>query len=125
MLKTLSQILKRAGNFDLVGTATDGCQALRSVSMLTPELVLMDMFEQHQNHVCQVATGLFSKAFRATANTERRLIEHEGGSAPQPNRPSDLNWKKLAIWSYAVFSFAALLFCVYIILAKCNGDWPF
>ena len=43
MLKTLSQILERAGNFDLVGTATDGCQALRYVSMLTPELVLMDV----------------------------------------------------------------------------------
>lgn len=42
MLKTLSQILERTGNFDLVGTATDGCQALRYVSMLTPELVLMD-----------------------------------------------------------------------------------
>ena len=43
MLKTLSQILERAGNFDLVGTATDGCQALRYVSMLSPELVLMDV----------------------------------------------------------------------------------
>jgi len=43
MLKTLAQILKEAGNFDLVGTATDGCQALRYVSMLSPELVLMDV----------------------------------------------------------------------------------
>ena len=42
MLKTLSQILERAGTFDLVGTAMDGCQALRYVSMLSPELVLMD-----------------------------------------------------------------------------------
>jgi len=43
MLKTLSQILERAGNFDLVGTATNGGQALRYVSMLSPELVLMDV----------------------------------------------------------------------------------
>ncbi len=42
MLKTLSQILERTDNFDLVGTAMDGCQALRYVSMLSPELVLMD-----------------------------------------------------------------------------------
>ena len=34
MLKTLSQILRGAGDFDLVGTATDGCQALRYVSMI-------------------------------------------------------------------------------------------
>ena len=43
MLKTLSQILERAGTFDLVGTATNGGQALRYVSMLSPELVLMDI----------------------------------------------------------------------------------
>ena len=42
MLKTLSQILEQAGKFDLVGSATDGAQALRYVSMLSPELVLMD-----------------------------------------------------------------------------------
>jgi len=83
------------------------------------------MIEQHQNHVHQVATCLFSKSFRATADTEQRLIEREGESAPRPNRPNDLNWKTLAIWSYVLFSFGALLYCVYIILAKCNGDWPF
>jgi len=51
MLKTLSQILERAGNFDLVGTATDGCQALRDVSMLTPELVLMDVHMERFNGI--------------------------------------------------------------------------
>jgi DNA-binding NarL/FixJ family response regulator len=43
MLKILAEILEEAGNFDLVGTATDGCQALHYVSMLSPELVLMDV----------------------------------------------------------------------------------
>jgi Response regulator containing a CheY-like receiver domain and an HTH DNA-binding domain len=43
MLKILAQILEAAGNFDLVGTATDGCKALRYVSMLSPDLVLMDI----------------------------------------------------------------------------------
>lgn len=43
MLKTLSQILEQDGNFDLVGTAMNGCQALRYVSMLSPELVLIDV----------------------------------------------------------------------------------
>ncbi len=42
MLKILAQILKEAGNFDLIGTATDGCQGLRQMSLLSPELVLMD-----------------------------------------------------------------------------------
>lgn len=42
MLKTLSQILERTEKFDLVGTAMNGSQALRYVSMLSPKLVLMD-----------------------------------------------------------------------------------
>ena len=43
MLKILSQTLEAAGDFDLVGTATNGRQALRYVSMLSPDLVLMDI----------------------------------------------------------------------------------
>ena len=51
MLKTLSQILEKAGNFDLVGTATDGRQALRHVTMLSPGLVLMDLHMPHLNGI--------------------------------------------------------------------------
>ena len=51
MLKVLSQILERIGNFDLVGTAMDGGQALRQVSMLSPELVLMDVHMPHLNGI--------------------------------------------------------------------------
>ena len=43
MLKILAQTLEEAGNFDLVGSATDAYQALRHVSALSPELVLMDI----------------------------------------------------------------------------------
>ena len=40
MLKLLAQILKQMANFDLVGTATNGGQALRQVSALSLDLVL-------------------------------------------------------------------------------------
>lgn len=43
MLKLLAQILKQMANFDLVGTATNGGQALRQVSALSLDLVLMDV----------------------------------------------------------------------------------
>jgi CheY-like chemotaxis protein len=42
MLKTLSRILEQTGNFDIVGSATNGSQALRCAAMLSPQLVLMD-----------------------------------------------------------------------------------
>lgn len=43
MLKLLSQILASEQGFVVVGSATDGCQALRHVSALRPELVLMGL----------------------------------------------------------------------------------
>jgi DNA-binding NarL/FixJ family response regulator len=41
MLKILAQTLQQAGDFRLVGAATDAYQALRYVSAFSPELVLM------------------------------------------------------------------------------------
>src|SRR6267378_5740761 len=49
MLKTLAQILALEGNFTLVGTATDGCQAVRQALTMEPELVLMDYRMPHLN----------------------------------------------------------------------------
>src|SRR5438552_15084198 len=49
MLKTLAQILALEGNFTLVGTATDGCQAVRQALTMEPELVLMDYRMPHVN----------------------------------------------------------------------------
>jgi DNA-binding NarL/FixJ family response regulator len=43
MLKVLARAVESAGNFELIGSATDGCQALRYVSLLSPELVLIDV----------------------------------------------------------------------------------
>jgi CheY-like chemotaxis protein len=42
ILKQLSLFLEKEGRFDVVGTATDGCQALRYARALSPELILMD-----------------------------------------------------------------------------------
>ena len=51
MLKTIAQILKQAANFDLVGTATNGLQALRQVSALSPDLVPMDVHLPYLNGI--------------------------------------------------------------------------
>ncbi len=56
---------------------------------------------------------------------ELRVPRAHPDSEPAEDRPSDLNWETLAIWGYTVLIFAALFFCIYIILAKCNGDWTF
>jgi DNA-binding NarL/FixJ family response regulator len=51
MLRILAEILQEAGKFELIGTASNGCQALRYVSMLSPELVLMDVHMPHLNGI--------------------------------------------------------------------------
>ncbi|MGO8674833.1 MAG: response regulator transcription factor [Limisphaerales bacterium] len=50
-LKALAQILELEGRFTLVGTATDGCQAIRRAFFLKPELVLMDYLMPHVNGI--------------------------------------------------------------------------
>ena len=51
MLKTYALILAAESNFTLVGTATDGRQALTSVLTLQPELVLLDIHMPHMNGI--------------------------------------------------------------------------
>jgi len=51
MLKTYERILALESGFTLVGTATDGRQALTSVLTLQPELVLMDIHMPHMNGI--------------------------------------------------------------------------
>ncbi len=45
-------------------------------------------------------------------------------NSPQ-DTPRDVDWVMVAIWGFAVFSFGALLFCLYGIHAKCHGGWGF
>ncbi len=50
-LKALARILLIEGNFPLVGTATDGCQAVRQAFILQPELILMDYDMPHMDGI--------------------------------------------------------------------------
>lgn len=48
---------------------------------------------------------------------------------PTTDRPLDkprcVDWVMVSFWSFVVFSFGALLFCLYVIHAKCYGGWRF
>jgi CheY-like chemotaxis protein len=61
MLRILSQILEGTGGFDVVGSAVDGWQALRSVLALSPQLVVMDFHLPHLNGMQATA---YIKAFK-------------------------------------------------------------
>ena len=51
MLKILAQTVEAAGDFELVGSATDGRQALRYISTLSPDLVLTDLHMPEVNGI--------------------------------------------------------------------------
>jgi len=51
MLKTYERVLALESGFTLVGTATDGRQALEAVLALEAELVLMDIHMPHMNGI--------------------------------------------------------------------------
>jgi hypothetical protein len=82
------------------------------------------MIALHRSNGQQITTTLLSNASRVTEESERSTIEHESENAPRPTESSHLNWGMLAIWSLVAFSFAAFLFCLWAISAKCRGDWP-
>lgn len=80
------------------------------------------VIECHRNNGHEVATHVFPGTCRLTDNSERRPIERESQSGPRWNRSSHLEWEILAVWIFAVFSFAALLFCLYVISEKCRAE---
>jgi hypothetical protein len=41
-----------------------------------------------------------------------------------PSKRGRSIWEQILIWCFVVFSFAALVLCIYIIKAKCEGNWP-
>ena len=52
-------------------------------------------------------------------------IARERAAALRPNGSSHDYWEIFAVWILAVFSFAALLYCLWSISAKCQVNQPF
>jgi hypothetical protein len=82
------------------------------------------MIALHRDNGQQITTALLSNASQVTEGAERSPVAHESENAPRYDESSHRNWEMLAIWSFVVFSFAAFLFCLWAISAKCRGDWP-
>ena len=82
MLKILAQSLKAVEGFDLVGTATDGRQALRYVSMLSPDLVLMDLHMPGLNGIQATRYSSVTKATAEDAGADA-FVSKEGNTRQQ------------------------------------------
>ncbi len=70
-------------------------------------------------------TEPFSRTPPVVQASERCPVGNERETGPRVEQTSHVNWAMLAIWSFTVFSFAALLICIYIMFAKCGGALPF
>ena len=83
------------------------------------------MIEYHRSYGHQVRTPVCSQTHRVIAKSERRPVGCESRSATRPDASRHPGWEMLAVWGLVVFSFAALLLCMYIISVKCHTGGPF
>ena len=70
----------------------------------------------------QPSSELFSEGHRAA---ERQPTEQERATTPPTDVASRLNWEVIVFWGFVVFSFAALIYALYVICAKSEGKSPF
>jgi hypothetical protein len=82
------------------------------------------MTELHPTNDHQSMREPFPTTRRVSESVERHSIAQTSDSTPLRNRFT-WNWEMIVIWGLVVFSFAALYFCLWVISAKCRGDWPY
>ena len=73
----------------------------------------------------RTAPGLPSETRRVTDHSGRYPAEQEGAAGPPADRANPLARELVLIWILVLLSWAALIFAVYAIRAKCEGTWPF
>ena len=73
----------------------------------------------------QAAGYALSRMLRRAEDVNRRPPARETTSVLLPDRSNHRSLEMLAVWGYVVFSFAALLFCTYVICVKCHTSSPF
>ena len=80
------------------------------------------MIALHRNNSQQMTPPLLSNASRLAEDSARSTIVHESENASRHTDSNRLNWEMLVIWGFVVLSFAALIFCIFILFAKCHSD---
>ena len=73
----------------------------------------------------QTAPDPPSEARRITDRSWQYPAAQNGGTCPPTDRANPLAWELIASWFLVLLSFAALLFAVYAIWAKCEGHSSF
>jgi hypothetical protein len=73
----------------------------------------------------QTAPDLPSETRRITDRLWQYPAEQDGGTRPPSDRANPLAWELIASWILVLLSFAALIFAVYVIWAKCEGHFSF
>jgi len=74
----------------------------------------------HESLILMTLVAVLLLASKWHDKPAHQPLNDEGACDPQRARRENF-----AIWTLVVVSFAALLFCAYIILAKCRGTSPF
>ena len=82
------------------------------------------MIEVNLNYRREHSTRLCSKRPGVIGDSSLLPIRQKGECATPRTRSCGPSWEMLALWSFVVFSFAALAFVVYVIWDKIRTDSP-
>ena len=73
----------------------------------------------------QSKTETHARGVDAILASHRSESLREPDTATPSDEPRCNRWELFALLSFIVLSFAGLIFCFYVIAAKCRGTWPF
>lgn len=62
---------------------------------------------------------------RSTDDSERLLVEQERPIGSPSSSAHRFDWEMFGIGSFLVFLFVGFFFALYVIWAKCNGNFPY
>ncbi len=60
-----------------------------------------------------------------TDHSERHPVDQEQATGSPSNRANRFAWEMFGIGSFLVFIFVGFFFALYVIWAKCNGNFPY
>jgi hypothetical protein len=83
------------------------------------------MIERHGTNGGWSTTARLGQSSQAMDDSDQHLAKPAPEPSPPANGGSRPDWGLIAVLSFAVFSFAALVLAVWVIWAKCRGVSPF
>ena len=83
------------------------------------------MIERHQSARRLITTERLAQFSQVRGGPDPRLAKDASETNSSSNQARHPDWVLIGLLTFVVFVWAALVFCIYVIWAKCRGSSPF